>query len=105
MFTVEKGIPLPKPRPRGSSPKYNNWDGMNPGDSFFIPVPEKATKSSRQTKRSDPMYRARESKRAAAHNSFTRWRDKDTSRAHYKVVTRIWTENDVPGIRVWLMEK
>lgn len=105
MFTVEKDIPIPKARHLNRSPIYNNWDDMNPGDSFFTPISEKATKSSRKTKRSDPIYRARQNKRAAVHNAFIRWRDEDTSRAHYKIVTRMWTENDVSGLRVWLMEK
>lgn len=106
MFIVEKNIPVPRPRHLlGRSPIYN-WDDMNPGDSFFIPVSEEDTKSSRQTKRSDPTYRVRQSKRSAVHNAFIRWQDADASRLRYKIVTRVWLEgDDIPGIRIWLMER
>ena len=98
MFTIEKAVPVPRPKHlKNRSPMYN-WGDMDPGDSFFIPVSEKA-RTEKATKASQ------QSKRSAAHNGFIRWRNADTSRAHYKIVTRVWTANSISGIRVWLMEK
>ena len=95
MFTVAKAIPVPRPKRKGHALTYN-WDDMNPGDSFFIPV---------DAVRAAAYKRAASNTRSSAHNNFIQWRNEDTSRAHYKIVTRMWTDNDVSGVRVWLMEK
>jgi hypothetical protein len=39
MFTIETGIPIPPPANRGPKTQYP-FDGMVPGDSFFVPCSE-----------------------------------------------------------------
>lgn len=41
MISIESGIPIPK---RGHNEKYP-FDGMNPGDSFFVPTTAKRLRS------------------------------------------------------------
>ena len=38
MYTIEKGIPIPAPA--GGRPAVYPLEGMDVGDSFFIPLPE-----------------------------------------------------------------